>query len=42
LVAEPKRLGQRYLVEPWPVLGLFVREWSSRAIRHAFALKGEG
>lgn len=27
LAAEPKRLGRRYLVEPWPVLGLFVREW---------------
>ncbi|HZS60644.1 MAG TPA: WecB/TagA/CpsF family glycosyltransferase, partial [Gemmatimonadaceae bacterium] len=27
LAAEPRRLGRRYLVEPWPVLGLFVREW---------------
>jgi N-acetylglucosaminyldiphosphoundecaprenol N-acetyl-beta-D-mannosaminyltransferase len=27
LVAEPKRLGRRYLIEPWPVLGLFLREW---------------
>ncbi|HWZ59384.1 MAG TPA: WecB/TagA/CpsF family glycosyltransferase [Gemmatimonadaceae bacterium] len=33
LVAEPKRLGQRYLIEPWPVLGLFVREWTTRALR---------
>lgn len=27
LAAEPRRLGRRYLVEPWPVLGLFIREW---------------
>jgi N-acetylglucosaminyldiphosphoundecaprenol N-acetyl-beta-D-mannosaminyltransferase len=33
LIAEPKRLGTRYLVEPWPVLGLFVREWTTRALR---------
>jgi N-acetylglucosaminyldiphosphoundecaprenol N-acetyl-beta-D-mannosaminyltransferase len=33
LAAEPKRLGTRYLVEPWPVLGLFVREWTTRALR---------
>jgi N-acetylglucosaminyldiphosphoundecaprenol N-acetyl-beta-D-mannosaminyltransferase len=30
LAAEPRRLGRRYLVEPWPVLGLFVREWFRR------------
>jgi N-acetylglucosaminyldiphosphoundecaprenol N-acetyl-beta-D-mannosaminyltransferase len=30
LAAEPRRLGRRYLVEPWPVLGLFVREWLRR------------
>jgi N-acetylglucosaminyldiphosphoundecaprenol N-acetyl-beta-D-mannosaminyltransferase len=30
LAAEPRRLGRRYLVEPWPVLGLFVREWIRR------------
>lgn len=33
LAAEPRRLGRRYLVEPWPVLGLFVREWTARATR---------
>jgi N-acetylglucosaminyldiphosphoundecaprenol N-acetyl-beta-D-mannosaminyltransferase len=36
LMAEPKRLGQRYLVEPWPVLGLFVREWTTRWIGENF------
>jgi N-acetylglucosaminyldiphosphoundecaprenol N-acetyl-beta-D-mannosaminyltransferase len=30
LAAEPKRLGRRYLIEPWPVLALFVREWIRR------------
>jgi N-acetylglucosaminyldiphosphoundecaprenol N-acetyl-beta-D-mannosaminyltransferase len=30
LAAEPRRLGRRYLIEPWPVLGLFVREWIRR------------
>jgi len=33
LAAEPRRLGRRYLVEPWPVLGLFVREYAARAAR---------
>lgn len=30
LAAEPRRLTRRYLIEPWPVLGLFVSEWIRR------------
>jgi N-acetylglucosaminyldiphosphoundecaprenol N-acetyl-beta-D-mannosaminyltransferase len=33
LAAEPRRLGHRYLIEPWPVLGLFTREWVARLRR---------
>ncbi|RMF56772.1 MAG: glycosyltransferase [Bacteroidetes bacterium] len=27
LMSEPRRLAYRYLIEPWYVFGLFVREW---------------
>jgi len=33
LAAEPRRLAHRYLIEPWPVLGLFTREWVARMRR---------
>lgn len=33
LISEPKRLWRRYLLEPWFVLGLVVRELSFRLIR---------
>jgi UDP-N-acetyl-D-mannosaminuronic acid transferase (WecB/TagA/CpsF family) len=26
LLAEPRRLWRRYLLEPWPVLGVLLRE----------------
>ncbi len=29
LGVEPKRLWKRYLVEPWPLLGILAREWTS-------------
>lgn len=30
LVREPRRLAVRYLIEPWPVLWRFLREWCVR------------
>lgn len=30
LSAEPRRLARRYLITPWPVLGLFIRDWLRR------------
>lgn len=32
LATEPRRLSRRYLVEPWPVLGRFVREWLKQVV----------
>jgi N-acetylglucosaminyldiphosphoundecaprenol N-acetyl-beta-D-mannosaminyltransferase len=33
LVAEPRRMWRRYLIEPWWVLGLVVSEWAGRRPR---------
>jgi N-acetylglucosaminyldiphosphoundecaprenol N-acetyl-beta-D-mannosaminyltransferase len=33
LAAEPRRLGRRYLLEPWPVIGSFVRELAVHKLR---------
>jgi len=33
LIAEPRRLWRRYLVEPWYVLGLLLSEWAGRRRR---------
>lgn len=34
LVSEPRRLGYRYLVEPWYLVGLFLRDlWTKRLMR---------
>lgn len=30
LFNEPRRLGRRYLIEPWPVFLRFIREWLGR------------
>jgi len=35
LIAEPRRLGYRYLVEPWSVARLFASEWWTRNRRGA-------
>jgi N-acetylglucosaminyldiphosphoundecaprenol N-acetyl-beta-D-mannosaminyltransferase len=34
LIAEPRRLWYRYLVEPWFLMKLLVREWLSHFIRN--------
>lgn len=33
LAAEPRRLGRRYLLEPWPVIGSFVRELAEHTLK---------
>jgi N-acetylglucosaminyldiphosphoundecaprenol N-acetyl-beta-D-mannosaminyltransferase len=34
LVTEPRRLWRRYLLEPWFIAGVFLREWLGRIDKH--------